>query len=377
MTDCYVTIIGGGVIGNAVAYQLSEDIPDEPICLVERNKSFPGENQTSRNSGVIHAGIYYDKEVTPLKVELCVEGNELLYQFCRTHNIPAKRTGKLIIATKKEEDKTLETLLQRAEENNVEAVEVDRRDVNEIEPNIKVYSALYVPKSGIIDPTSLVRRLQHLSNINNLYLKGTEVIDITPTRKEFIIAVKNLSGEYKFTTRYIVNAAGLDSDKIALMVNPEFPLRIFQVRGESAKYYPTNNTRVSRLVYPTPTTISKPDGTNQLTVGVHLTPTFGKEITVGPYNEGGHTDLSSDLKPTSFFLEQIVGFFPGIKEDRLHLHQAGMQAVLANGQDFHIATDTKYHRMINLVGICSPGLTSSLAIAKRVSRFIGIGISCR
>lgn len=372
MTDCNITIIGGGVIGTAIAYELSKQ--DDQICLLEKNKRFPGENQTVRNSGVIHAGIYYDKTLTPLKAKLCTQGNQLLYQFCQEQDVQYKRTGKLIVATNHMQDQTLDLLLKRANENQVPDVKkINSDQSNKLEPNINCYSALYVPTSGIIEPTEFVRKLRYLSKLEDFFLCGTEVIGIKQKDGECIITTKTHgNGITEFSTKYLINAAGLYSDQVARLINPNFPLTIFPVRGESAKFYPKQQTNVSRNIYPTPEFFQKPDGTRQLTVGVHLTPTFGNEITVGPLNIPGvaKDDYATNLNSTKVFHSKIAEFFPNIQADKIHLHQTGIQAVLENQADFHIAPDSKHQNLINLVGICSPGLTASLAIAKLVASYL-------
>ena len=395
MTDRYATIVGGGIIGNAVAYELSQIIDSKTICLLEKNTSFPGENQTARNSGVIHAGVYYNQNHSSLKAHLCITGNRLLYQFCKDHNLPSKQTGKLIVATNAEEDKSLDNLLFRSRENLVPDVKkINGEQARNLEPNVKAHSALWVPTSGIVDPSSVVRKLRDLADLKEYFLLGTEVIKITPQTEEFIVKAKAIgSGEYDFSTKYIINAAGLYSDEIARMVNPDFPLKIFPVRGETAKFYQSrSNLKIFRNIYPAPTSYQKPDGSKHLTVGVHLTPTFsimggeefamdnhsvplGKEVTVGPLNRKRGEDIrkddfGSDLALPSAFLNRIKSYFPEIVLNDLQLHQTGIQAVLANSQDFHIAPDEIHSKMINLVGICSPGLTSALAIAKMVRKYL-------
>ncbi len=393
MADCYIAIIGGGIIGNAISYEISKLFNNEIICLLEKNKHFPGENQTSRNSGVLHAGIYYDEVQSPLKARLCVEGNELLYQFCQIYHLPLKRTGKLVVATNAQEDQSLEELLLRSKENKVPNVKkLNKEETQSLEPNVVAYSSLFVPTSGILDPLAVVCKLKELSNLKEYFLLGTTVIDISPREKEFILKTRTNENEIsEFSTKYIINAAGLESDKIARMVNDKFPLEIFPVRGESAKFYQSReDLKISRNIYPVPKFYNKPDGSKHLTVGVHLTPTFslevnqrdenepfklGKEITIGPLNRKRGKDLEknelgSDLAIPSVFLEEIKKYFPSITLNEIQLHQTGIQAVLANSLDFHIAPDEIYPNLINVVGICSPGLTSSLAIAKKVKSFI-------
>jgi len=390
MTDAEITIIGGGIVGTAIAYELRDN---DRVFLLDKNKYFPSDNQSSRSSGVIHAGIYYDQKQSPLKAELCVKGNELLYEFCQRYDLPARKTGKLVVAVDEVEDQALDELLIRARENQVPGVKkISGRSIGDYEENVQGYSALWAPSSGIVEPTGVVRKLKQLSNLEGRLMLGTEVKSIRAGRKEFVVKVKTFQQEeYEFSTKYLINSAGLDSAEIALMVNPNFPLRIFPVRGEAAKFYQSNEQlKVSRNVYPAPKYYTKPDGTQHLTVGVHLTPTFtldtkgdykkeggefslGKEVTVGPLNRKrgiAKDDLSSDLAEAEEFWQQIKDYFSHIKEQDLSLHQAGIQAVLANGPDFHIARDKVYPQIINLVGICSPGLTASLAIAQKVKAMI-------
>ncbi|MFQ5474399.1 MAG: NAD(P)/FAD-dependent oxidoreductase [Candidatus Nanoarchaeia archaeon] len=382
MADCNVLVVGGGVIGCAVAYEFSKDIPD--VFLMDMNTVFPGDNQTARNSGVIHAGIYYD---SPLKANLCSEGNKMLYSFCRKHDVPASMTGKLIVATDKEEDAALDDILLRATSNRIPIERLERDAVRELEPDVKAYSALWVPSSGIVEPTVLVRKLRELADAT--FLMANEVTDVKYYQGEFLVRADARGyGESEFSARFIINAAGLCSDRIARMVDPHFPLRILPVRGESAKFY-KRDVGVSRNVYPVPVCMEKPDGSRHMTVGVHLTPTFsmnpdgsyakkeedyvrGSEITIGPLNRTGFSDYCSDLAEPCDFRSRIMKFFPHIREEDISLHQSGIQAVLSNGNDFFIAPDAHHRNMINLVGICSPGLTSSLAIARMVKRLVDL-----
>src|SRR3989304_7787297 len=174
--EVQITIIGGGVIGCVVAYELSRK-SNQNIAVIEKNNQINGENQSSRNSGVIHAGVYYPRNKGPLKAKLCVEGNEMLYRFCVRHNIPHKRTGKLIVSTDTLEEEYLKDTYITAEDNGIPGMEMlDGREVNRFEPNVRAISALYVPTSGIIEPTSLVVKLFRLAESNGvMFLVGNEV----------------------------------------------------------------------------------------------------------------------------------------------------------------------------------------------------------
>ncbi|MBA7659982.1 L-2-hydroxyglutarate dehydrogenase [subsurface metagenome] len=231
--EVQITIVGGGVIGCAVAYELSRD-SGKDIVVVEKNRQIKGENQSSRNSGVIHAGIYYPKKAEPLKAKLCVEGNEMLYRFCAEHNIPHKKTGKLLVATDMLEEEYLEDVYRIAVENQVPGVEtIDDNKVTQYEPNVKAVYALYVLTSGIIESTGLVDKLYRLAeSYGAIFLVGNEVFEIEPEGKGFKVKIRSGTEVEIFKTRIIINAAGLYSDNIARMVNPESSYWMDPVKGE-------------------------------------------------------------------------------------------------------------------------------------------------
>ena len=356
MSDIPITVIGGGVIGCAIAYELSSNYE---VLLIEKNQ-IPGENQSSRNSGVIHAGIYYKPD--SLKAKLCVEGNKLLYDFCDTHNVPYSRTGKLIVATTSEEEKCLESLLERADENGVPGVELV--NASEYEPNVCAHSALYVPTSGIVDSASLVSKIRELSTEVN-FLDKSKVVWINGNK------VTLDSGE-TFETDLIINAAGLYAEDIAKLANPQKSYGLIAFRGEAAKFYIREDTNVSMNVYPVPRKVVENGETFQ-TLGVHLTPTLdldgelSQTVTIGPAYIGSvdREDYAHKADEQQF-LESIFPFSPNLKLEDISLHQTGIQMKSSN-HDFIIERDGT---MINLIGIDSPGLTASLAIAKYVKELI-------
>ncbi len=394
-----ITIIGAGCIGCAIAYKLSTEVSStKNILVLEKNKSVRGENQSSRNSGVTHAGVYYPNKSK--KAEFCVEGNRLLYEFCSRYNVPAIQCGKLIVATNKEEDETLDEYLERAINNGVRGIEkIAGSEAKTLEPNINAISALYVPTSGIIEPTEYVSKLHALASNNGaIFMFSSEVITIEPQTDYFKVTIKRPQRVETFITRFLINSAGLYSDEIAKMVNPESKYKIMPVRGEAAKFYKTKRKEINMNgmnVYPTPywydpetgERIPKEDLKNSknksLTLGIHLTPTFdllgnghnyniGKTVTVGPTAMpiANKEDYGSNLIPEEFYYGGIKEFFPNLRLEDLSLHQAGIRAVLENQYDFEIEKDPKYPNCINLVGIDSPGLTSSLAIANYVVKML-------
>ena len=172
-----IAVIGGGVIGCAVARELSGRY--DGVFLFEKNAGITqGENQSSRNSGVIHSGIYYDQETRPQKAALCVEGNRLLYDFCDRHKVPALKTGKLIVATSADEEDVLDFYLDRAVQNHVPGVtRISGSKVRELEPNVRARSALAVSTAGIVEPISLVYRLHTLASKSGVqFMTNTEII---------------------------------------------------------------------------------------------------------------------------------------------------------------------------------------------------------
>ncbi len=395
-----ITIIGGGVVGWAIAYELSKSF-NKTICVVEKNQSIRGENQSSRNSGVVHAGIYYQKNKEPLKAKLCVEGNKLLYEFCEEHKLPCKKTGKIVVATNMREEEYLDQVLSIAQENKVPGIrKISGAESNSFEPNVKATAALYVPSTGIVEQTLLIDKLHHLAEEKNaIFLKGNEVVGISPKNGKFEVTTKSGDNTEFFETKVLINSAGLYSDDIGKMINPDLPYRIIPIRGEYSKFYRTKRANINMNglnVYPAPHGVSIDgkkldisydefknlfnEGKIKRTVGVHLTPTFdmsednyvlGTTVIIGPYYiaSAGKEDYKEKIDKSAFF-KRIKDYFPNIELEDISLHQTGIQAHLAQHNDFVIESDKKHSNCIQLIGIGSPGLTSSLAIAKYVKQML-------
>jgi len=390
-----ITIIGAGVIGCALAYCLSRDTGSlKDIVVIEKNKQINGENQSSRNSGVIHAGVYYPESIGPLKAKLCVEGNRMLYDFCAEYNIPHKKCGKIIVATDSLEEEYLEDVYKIAKKNRVPGLRlINKKEIKKMEPNVEGAAALYVPTSGIIEATSLVSRLYSLSEeAGVMFIAGNKVISIEPVDGLFKVNIQSDTDSEVFLTEVVINCAGLYSDDIAKMINPESPYRMDPVKGESARFYKTSSSDIEMNglnVYPVPFGYQPNgsklrvgfDGFKKLfkegkvhrSVGVHLTPTFdvrggkfviGDTVTMGPaYSVPEDRDDYSSTRDPGYYYLMVKPFFPNIKLEDISLHQAGIRAKLSRYYDFVIERDPAYDNFINLIGIDSPGLTSALAIA--------------
>ena len=403
MTLISTAIFGAGAVGYAIAYELSRHKKlaqsTEEIVLFERNAKVAGENQSSRTSGVIHAGIYYSKKVSPKKARHCVAGNKMLYEFCPEYDVPHKKVGKLVVARNLREKEYLDDVVATARDNGVPDIqEIDGDRVKLMEPNVTALCALYFPTSGIIDATAYVRTLHRLAqNKGVVVMNGYTVVDVKPRGKFMEVTTKCGENIETFETKIIINAAGLYSDEIARMINPESPYEIVPTRGESAKFYKSRREDITMNglnVYPAPcgyyndtgevAQVSFQEFQKLLfekkitkTTGVHLTPSFdlvhgeyviGNTVTIGPAKSVGYgkENYSEGLRGPEYFHGQVHHYFSGLRVDDIELHQAGIMAVLKGHSDWVIERDRRYPNCINTIGIDTPGLTGSLSIAKDV-----------
>jgi len=374
-------IIGGGAVGLAIACALAKEGKD--IFLFEKNP-YLGDEQSGRNSGVIHAGLYY--RGYPLKKKLCVEGNRLLYDFCEKNKVPFSKTGKFIVAVNAEEDKMIDRYIDNALDSGAPGVERVSPDyVREKEPNVNVYSALISPSTGILAAADYIKCLERFARSKGVeIMTSTKVTGITSGGSGFIVEIEEGGRKEEFTAEKIINSAGLYSDEIANMINPENEYKIIPVRGE---YYCFDSSARSEIsmngtnIYPVQKEYSI-DGVKHMAIGIHLTPVFdmdqngrkivGKKILVGPTSNAVREkeDLEKGRAGAECFYDGVKEFFPGIKPEDLKIDYAGNRSKLAGCGDFIIERDSKYSGAVNLVGIESPGLTASLAVAEFVKKLL-------
>jgi L-2-hydroxyglutarate oxidase LhgO len=380
-----IAIIGGGVIGCAVAWELSKTYKD--IFLFEKNPGITtGENQSTRNSGVIHSGIYYDQETRPLKAALCVEGNRLLYDFCEDHRVAAIKTGKMVVATTEEEDAVLDFYLEQGRKNGVPGLEkISGEKVRALEPNVRARSALLVPSAGIVDPPTLVYRLHTLADQNGVqFLTGTVVIGLATDGHSIRVELRYPDGkEDSVEAGIVINACGIDTDRVARFFNSGSPYELDPVRGETYCFYGNRRPELQirgKNVYPTPTAVVTHSG-RHFTVGIHLTPTFesidyppsiGSTVTVGPklVPADNRETAGGPTVDVDVFVQAVRPFFPGIRKEDLAWHQSGLQARLKKYPDFVFVHEETAPNLIHLLGIDSPGLTAALAIARKVKTMV-------
>ena len=375
-------IIGGGAVGLAIAGEIAE-LVDE-LYLVEK-ESRCGEHGSSRSSEVIHSGIYYKPRSN--KAIECVAGNILLSEFCRKYNLPYTQCGKIIVAQEKydkeknaEELKMLDFLLDRAEQNGVPEVQlIDVDEVRKMEPNVRCIAALHVPTSGVFDSAAYLHTLESIAAGKRVtFVTGTKVIAVERKHGQFAVTTQ-VNGEVQepIYADLLINAAGVYADKVAQMINPQNSWKIQPIKGEAVYFRPNRKELETFMhVYPAPVTYTLPDGSQGHTTGVHTTWKQDGRVMVGPFydEKPTHTEDYGLTRSAKDFLEKIIDFFPHLKEEELHPYQAGIQPKLAGG-DFVVEHDKKFENAYYCLGIDSPGLTASLAIAKKVRNyFLGKGI---
>jgi glycerol-3-phosphate dehydrogenase len=378
MERANIVIIGGGVIGCAIAYELAARWQN--VFLLERAPK-PGMGASSRNSGVIHSGIYYDDG--SLKARFCVEGNRLLHEFCAKHRVPYRRTGKLVVAAHSEEIPKLEALAANGRRNGVEGLEIiDRGAIRAREPHVEGAAALLVPSTGIISAEDLVKTLARLAADRGAHiLTHARVASLTPRAGGIEAGVEIEAADEGRTSTHesveascVINCAGLYADEVAAMLgNSQY--RIYPVRGEYAEIVRGRADLVRGLVYPLP----HPEG---MSLGVHLTRTVWDTVLVGPTARyvARKDDYESDRLPIEEFVRRARHLLPELKAEDMRLAYSGLRAKLvpprdATGNepagpspDFVIARDAAVPSAIHLIGFESPGLTSCLAIARHVEK---------
>jgi len=353
-----IVVIGGGVVGLATAWSLASR--GRAVCVIERHARV-GQETSTHNSGVIHAGLYYPEG--SLKARLCVEGRDRLYAFCAEHGVPHVRCGKLVVAQEGEEP-DLARVAAAASSAGATVVPVDHAFVRAREPHVRASSALWSPDTGWVEAEAYVRALEAAVRVRDgIVLVGTSVDGIEPTRGGGITVV---TPHERIEADAVINAAGLHADRISAMAGGE-PFRIFPCRGEYAELAPHARRLVNGLVYPVP----HPSGHG---LGVHFTKTMDGAVWIGPtirYQDDAQ-DYERDRLPLDAFVEPTRALLPSITIADLRLGGSGIRAKLhppsERFADFLIRRDANNPHLIHAAGIDSPGLTASLAIGEKVTR---------
>jgi glycerol-3-phosphate dehydrogenase len=361
MDQANIVIIGGGVVGCAIARALSSRWDD--VFLLEALPKL-GMGASSRNSGVIHSGIYYPPG--SLKARHCVRGNQLTKEFCVAHGVPHRLAGKLVVATSASEAPKLQELLERGRANGVEGLQiVDAAAIHAREPHIAGFQALQVPSTGILASDDLVKAYARLAQDQGANLVTHAKVERLDPRGS-LVRVTSEAGEIE--ARCVVNSAGLFADEIAAMLGSALAShRIYPVRGEYCELVRARSDWVRNLVYPLP-------HAEGLSLGTHLTRTVSGSVLVGPtahYIES-KTDYERNREPVEEFARRAKALLPDITPEDLVPAYTGIRAKLVppSGHgiaDFIIQRDPQFSKVVQLIGLESPGLTSAISIAEHVT----------
>ncbi|MBQ0982965.1 L-2-hydroxyglutarate oxidase [Streptomyces sp. F63] len=391
--DCDVLVIGGGIVGLSSAYAITRAAPGTRVVVLEKEPG-PGRHQTGRNSGVIHSGIYY--RPGSFKARFAVRGAAEMVRFCAEEGLPYEVTGKLIVATERQELPRLHALVQRGREHGIPVRELGPAQIAEHEPAVRGLAAIHVGTTGVCDYGAVARRLARLAEEGGAHIRyGAEVRAIG--RRSSSVAVRTADGAV-LRSRALVNCAGLHSDRVARLAGDEPGMRIIPFRGEYHALAPGRAGLVRGLVYPVPDPAFP-------FLGVHLTRGIDGRVHIGPNavpalaREGydwrtlraaelagtlafpgswriarrhwryGTGELRRSLSRRAF-TEAVRRMLPEVRPADLVPAPAGVraQAVLPDGtlvDDFLFA---EAPRTVHVLNAPSPAATASLPIGREVAR---------
>jgi L-2-hydroxyglutarate oxidase len=388
-----ITIVGAGIVGLSTGWELAKRFPGLQICVLEKEKEI-ARHQTGHNSGVIHSGIYY--KPGSLKALNCRRGIRLLKDFCQANGVPYEITGKVIVATEKSELPMLDTLLQRGMQNGIQGIEkISAEQIKEREPHVAALAGLWVPETGIIDFRAVATKIRELfENYAQSLLLNHELKSVS-SKENFLILETD---HEEFESKYLINCAGLHSDRVARICGLKPQMEIIPFRGSYYKIKPERKYLVKNLIYPVP-------DPRYPFLGVHFSRMINGDIEAGPnaslsLNREGYenmfdiswTDFLAIFSSLSFwkmagkywrtgideigqslsknaFTRNLRKLIPEIGEDDLIKGLAGIraQAVDKKGNlldDFYLERTDK---MLHVLNAPSPAATASLSIAQTIA----------
>jgi L-2-hydroxyglutarate oxidase LhgO len=363
-----IAIIGAGVTGLAIASEVARKGRD--VYLLEKNNTF-GQEQSSRSSEVIHAGIYYSPD--SLKTRFCIEGNRLLYEMGDKYSIPCIRCGKIFIAGDNEEAEMLEDLYYNGINNGLPLKMLSQAELHKKEPYVKGLAAFFSPTSGILDSHALLRYFVLKAKENEARIVyRVEVTGIEKIHDGYRLRVEYPDGEDVLDTRTVINCGGIYSDRIAEFIGINVDTagyRLYLTKGEFYSVGNGKNRMINTLVYPTP---------QHLGPGIHVCLDVEKRLRLGPlFSYTDQVDYLVDESNRRVFEEStIMKSLPFITPEDIAPESAGIMGVLyGHGEgvnDFVIRHENALGLpgFVNLIGIDSPGLTASPAIGKYVAEMV-------
>ena len=388
-----LAIVGGGIVGLATAMTLAKN-SNLSIILIEAEKEL-AKHQTGNNSGVIHSGLYY--KPGSLKAINCIDGRDDLYAFCEENDVAFERCGKVVVATSQDEITRLDVLEERGKANGLNVKRLNQEQLKDYEPHLAGIAGLWVPETGIVDYVGAAQTYGKLAQENGAVIQ-------TNTK---LLSVENLSNEIVLNTTQgdihatqMINCAGLQTDRIAKLCGTDPECQIIPFRGEYYELVPEKHHLVKNLIYPVP-------DPRFPFLGVHFTRMVKGGIEAGPnavlaLKREGYThfdvsllDFAETLSYAGFwkliakhwkmgsmemyrslskqaYVKTLQKLIPELESKDVYRAGAGVraQALAKNGQlldDFHIIQDAKFVHVLNAP---SPAATSSLSIAKHISKLV-------
>jgi (S)-2-hydroxyglutarate dehydrogenase len=392
MADFDLAVIGGGIVGLSTAMQMTERFPGISVAVLEKEPAL-ARHQTGRNSGVIHAGVYY--QPGSLKAQFCREGVEATTRFCHDQGIAYEQCGKLLVATEPAELPRMEALYERARANGIEVERLDKAEVARREPRIRGLAGLFVKTTGIVDYAQVAKAMASVvAERGGAILTSSEVGHIEETPSGVSLDV----GRDRIRARHVIAAAGLQADRIARLCRVDVDFRIVPFRGEYYRLGSDKDRIVNHLIYPIP-------DPELPFLGVHLTRMIGGYVTVGPnavlafaregYGFGvvslrdlremvafrgfrkviqanlksGALEMANSLLK-SRYLALCRRYCPELELSDLTPYRSGVraQAVLADGTMVHDFLIGETERTIHVLNAPSPAATSSIPIGRHIVR---------
>ena len=350
-------VIGAGVVGLAIANELCDKFDN--VLVLDKESDF-GQHVSSRHSGVIHSGIYYNEG--SLKAKLCVKGNKLLYDFAKENDVDHLNCGKLVVGHNSNDLEKLEKLFERGVSNGVANLELlNYKEALDIQPGIKCQNALWVPSTGIIDSHGVMNCLQRqILEKGGIVYYNSEVISIDKIESQYIISLKDQ--DIRLESSIVINSTGLWCDLVSSMAGIN-KYKIYYCKGD---YYQSNAYKnLKCLIYPLP---------DKIGLGIHTVLQLDGSVSFGP-NAYYVDKIDYDIDNSNLdSFHTSINKYLDIKREDLHVDYAGIRpkpfAIDEEPKDFLIKNeaDSGFPNFVNLIGIESPGLTSSLAIAEYVKK---------
>lgn len=395
MITCDVAVIGGGIVGTATALALTEQAPGRRVVILEKESGL-ARHQTGNNSGVIHSGLYY--RPGSLKAKNCVEGRDALYRFCAEHQIPHDQCGKVVVATSESELAALDELEKRGLANGLKGVErLDGAGIRRHEPQVDGIAGLFVPQTGIVDYVKVTQAYGRLvEERGGKIITNAQVHRVTPLTS-LAEGFDLLTAQGTVRASFVVNCAGLHSDRVARLCGVDPKLRIIPFRGEYYKLKPQRRDLVNHLIYPVPDPAFP-------FLGVHYTRMIDGEVEAGPnavlaFKREGYHALSFSARDAfeiltypgflklarrfwqvgfqeyqrswckKTFVKDLRHLLPALRADDIYRGGAGVraQAVADDGtllDDFQLIEQLG---MVHVLNAPSPAATASLSIGQTIA----------